>query len=120
MILEESDTTIPNSKKMLKMAKESLVEVNNISTLLWSNRDIELLRKEKEKLQELIFELTIYRQRSMGNIIDNSFASELTLEECGKAMGGITRERVRQIQQSAMKKLKHPSIGRKLRKYMEE
>ena len=45
--------------------------------------------------------------------------SERTLEEIGKALG-ITRERVRQIEASAIKKLKHPKLGKELREYLEE
>lgn len=37
----------------------------------------------------------------------------LTLDEIGKAMG-ITRERVRQIQDSALRKCRHPSRIKKL------
>ena len=44
-------------------------------------------------------------------------SSGLTLEEIGLVLG-ITRERVRQIESSALKKLKHPQIGRILREYM--
>jgi len=44
--------------------------------------------------------------------------SERTLEEIGKALG-ITRERVRQIEATAIKKLKHPKIGKELREYLE-
>ena len=41
-----------------------------------------------------------------------------TLEEIGERFN-LTRERVRQIEASALKKLKHPGIGRILRAYME-
>ena len=41
-----------------------------------------------------------------------------TLEEIGKALN-VTRERVRQIESSAIKKLKHPKVGRKLKNYIE-
>lgn len=44
--------------------------------------------------------------------------SDRTLEEIGKALN-VTRERVRQIESSAIKKLKHPKVGRKLKNYME-
>jgi len=44
-------------------------------------------------------------------------SSALTLEEIGLILG-ITRERVRQIEASALKKLKHPKHARKLRDYM--
>jgi DNA-directed RNA polymerase specialized sigma subunit len=43
--------------------------------------------------------------------------SAMTLEEIGLVLG-ITRERVRQIESSALKKLKHPKHARKLRDYL--
>ncbi len=45
--------------------------------------------------------------------------SDRTLEEIGKELN-VTRERVRQIENSAIKKLKHPKVGRKLKNYIEE
>ena len=44
--------------------------------------------------------------------------SDRTLEEIGKALN-VTCERVRQIESSAIKKLKHPKVGRKLKNYIE-
>ena len=41
-----------------------------------------------------------------------------TLEEIGQVLH-ITRERVRQIEQGAMNKLRHPRIGRRLKAYTE-
>jgi len=42
---------------------------------------------------------------------------DMTLEEIAKMMG-ITRERVRQIEQMAIKKLKHPKASKNLRNYL--
>jgi len=44
--------------------------------------------------------------------------SDRTLEEIGKELN-VTRERVRQIESSAIKKLKHPKVGRRLKNYIE-
>ncbi|MEA1914622.1 MAG: RNA polymerase sigma factor RpoD [Campylobacterota bacterium] len=44
--------------------------------------------------------------------------SDRTLEEIGKALS-VTRERVRQIESSGIKKLKHPKVGRNLKNYVE-
>ena len=41
-----------------------------------------------------------------------------TLEEVGREFG-ITRERIRQIEAKALRKLRHPSYSRKLRGYLE-
>ncbi len=45
--------------------------------------------------------------------------SDRTLEEIGKELN-VTRERVRQIESSAIKKLKHPKVGRKLKNYIQD
>ncbi len=42
---------------------------------------------------------------------------DFTLEEIAKILG-ITRERVRQIEQMAIKKLKHPKASKNLRDYL--
>jgi RNA polymerase primary sigma factor len=44
--------------------------------------------------------------------------SDRTLEEIGKELN-VTRERVRQIESSAIKKHKHPKVGRALKNYIE-
>lgn len=59
-------------------------------------------------------ERTVIRMRF--GLLDDE--SDRTLEEIGKALN-ITRERVRQIESSAIKKLKHPKIGRELKNYIE-
>ena len=41
-----------------------------------------------------------------------------TLDEIARMLG-ISRERVRQIERSALRKLKHPKIARELRDYLE-
>ena len=45
-------------------------------------------------------------------------ASDRTLEEIGRELS-VTRERVRQIESSAIKKLKHPKVGKNLKNYVE-
>lgn len=47
----------------------------------------------------------------------NYHGSDFTLEEIGKILR-ITRERVRQIETTAIKKLKHPNTGKPLLEYL--
>jgi len=74
------------------------------------NRQIdEVLEQLNEREQAVV------RMR-FGLLVDKS---DRTLEEIGKELN-VTRERVRQIESSAIKKLKHPKVGRKLKNYIEE
>jgi len=41
-----------------------------------------------------------------------------TLEEIAKILG-ISKERVRQIEKTALKKIKNPKVSRRLRQYLE-
>ena len=45
--------------------------------------------------------------------------SSKTLEEVGQ-MFGVTRERIRQIEAKALRKLRHPSRSRKLKDFLNE
>lgn len=49
--------------------------------------------------------------------MNNIKNGDYTLEEIAKMLG-ITRERVRQIEAQAIKKLKSPQYGKKLREYL--
>lgn len=48
----------------------------------------------------------------------NLYGCDFTLEEIGDVLN-VTRERVRQIEATAIKKLKHPKVGRPIKKYIE-
>ncbi|WP_104697847.1 MULTISPECIES: RNA polymerase sigma factor RpoD [unclassified Helicobacter] len=78
----------------------------------------------KEDLRAQIFEVLDQLNEREQAVIRMRFGllddeSDRTLEEIGRELN-VTRERVRQIESSAIKKLKHPKVGRKLRNYIEE
>ena len=56
------------------------------------------------------------REKLLSMIEDDP--NDRTLEEIGKELN-VTRERVRQIESSAIKKLKHPKVGKNLKNYVE-
>ena len=72
----------------------------------------------KDQIREVLLTLTTREQR----ILELRFGLEderaRTLEEVGLEFQ-VTRERVRQIEAKALRKLRHPSRSRKLRDYME-
>lgn len=61
------------------------------------------------------------RQKTVEAIIKHGYlaSGELTLDEIGRAMG-ITRERVRQIEQAGIKKIRHPKVGAKIKRYLDQ
>ncbi|MBU0669699.1 MAG: hypothetical protein KKG32_06485, partial [Alphaproteobacteria bacterium] len=46
-------------------------------------------------------------------------STDHTLEEVGKQFD-VTRERIRQIEAKALRKLKHPSRSRKMRSFLDQ
>ncbi|MDD6919701.1 MAG: RNA polymerase sigma factor RpoD [Eubacteriales bacterium] len=90
--IPDEDTPAPAEAAALSMLKEQLAEV--LDTLTWREREVLKLR--------------------FG--LENGKAK--TLEEVGKEFN-VTRERIRQIEAKAIRKLKHPSKSRKLRDYLE-
>ena len=56
--------------------------------------------------------------RSSSSVSASADGKYRTLEEVGREFG-ITRERIRQIEAKALRKLRHPSYSRRLRGYLE-
>ncbi len=80
----------------------------------------EISLKEKYRSDKVMAHLLECDQdiKCINYSLEHNGTSDLTLEEIGLVLG-VTRERVRQIETSALKKLRHPSTGRLLRKYLE-
>ena len=72
----------------------------------------------REQLQEILEQLTPREQKviRLRFGLDDGYAR--TLEEVGKEFN-VTRERIRQIEMKALRKLRHPSRSRKLKDYLE-
>ncbi|MBN2074053.1 MAG: RNA polymerase sigma factor RpoD [Dehalococcoidales bacterium] len=73
----------------------------------------------KEKVDEVLSELTPREQRVLVLRFGLEDGRGRTLEEVGYEFN-VTRERIRQIEAKALRKLRHPSRSRKLRGYLEE
>ena len=73
----------------------------------------------KEQLSEIIATLTDREQKIIRLRFGIGGGRPHTLEEVGNEFD-VTRERIRQIEAKALRKLKHPSRSRKLRTFLED
>ena len=117
-------------RKVLKIAKEPI----SLETPIGDEDDSHLGDFIEDK--NVIMPIDSAIQRNLGNIMTWVLASltareervlrmrfgigvtEHTLEEVGKQFS-VTRERIRQIEAKALRKLKHPSRSRKLRSFLD-
>lgn len=90
--IPDDDAPAPSEAASFVLLKEQLVDV------------LKTLTPREEKVLKLRFGLEDGRQR--------------TLEEVGKEFN-VTRERIRQIEAKALRKLRHPSRSKKLKDYLD-
>ena len=91
--IQDDNVPVPADAAAFTLLREQLVEV------------LGTLTEREQKVLRLRFGLDDGRAR--------------TLEEVGGEFG-VTRERIRQIEAKALRKLRHPSRSRKLRDYLED
>ncbi|MBU4445192.1 sigma-70 family RNA polymerase sigma factor [bacterium] len=72
----------------------------------------------KEQIDDVLETLTYREKRVLELRFGIATGHPHTLEEVGKEFG-VTRERIRQIEAKALRKLRHPSRSKKLKDYLE-
>ncbi len=72
----------------------------------------------KDEIADVLLTLTEREEKVIRLRFGLEDGKSRTLEEVGQ-MFGVTRERIRQIEAKALRKLRHPSRSRKLKDYME-
>ena len=130
-IAEEMNLSEEKVREILKVAQEPVslespvgeeedshlgdfIQDENITT----PADAAALLLLKEQLDEAMSALTDREKEVLRMRFGLNEAQPLTLEQVGKHFN-VTRERIRQIEAKALRKLKHPSRSKKLRDYLE-
>ncbi len=72
----------------------------------------------KEQVEDVLDSLSLRERRVLQLRFGLDDGRSRTLEEVGKEFG-VTRERIRQIEAKALRKLRHPSRSKKLKDYLE-
>jgi RNA polymerase primary sigma factor len=132
-IAEEVGLSVEKVKNVIKITKEPIsleAPIGNeedgrfgdfIEDKMSLSRSDAILKDDLKVQIEGVLEQLNEREKAVikmrFGIMDDE--SDRTLEEIGKELN-VTRERVRQIESSAIKKLKHPKVGRKLKNYIED
>jgi RNA polymerase primary sigma factor len=83
-----------------------------------SPADVATRQMLKEQMDDVLDSLSIRERRVLQLRFGLEDGRQRTLEEVGKEFG-VTRERIRQIEAKALRKLRHPTRSRKLRDYFD-
>ena len=130
-IAEEMNMPVDRVREILKISQEPV----SLETPIGEEEDSHLgdfIRDEnvpvpadaaaftllKEQLEEVLGTLTEREQKVLTLRFGLEDGRARTLEEVGKEFS-VTRERIRQIEAKALRKLRHPSRSRKLKDYLE-
>jgi len=130
-IAKEMDMTVEKVREILKIAQEPV----SLETPIGEEEDSHLgdfipdhdapapadaaaFSMLKEQLIEVLDTLTPREQKVLKLRFGLEDGRARTLEEVGKRFE-VTRERIRQIEAKALRKLKHPSRSKKLKDYLE-
>ncbi len=130
-LAEKMDLSEDKIRKVLKIAKEPISMETPVGDdddshlgdfIVDSNMESPIERATAEGLREATLEILETLTPREAKVLRMRFGIEMntdhTLEEVGKQFD-VTRERIRQIEAKALRKLRHPSRSEKLRSFLE-
>ena len=130
-IAEEMDMPVDRVREILKISQEPVSletpigeeEDSHLGDFIQDDNvpvpaDAAAFTLLKEQLEEVLGTLTEREQKVLTLRFGLEDGRARTLEEVGKEFN-VTRERIRQIEAKALRKLRHPSRSRKLRDYLD-
>jgi len=128
-IAERMDYPLEKVKKVLRIAKEPISletpigdeEDSNLGDFIEDKKAVAPAEKVvhsklEEQINKILSELTPREEQVIRKRFGIGEKSDHTLEEVGKLFN-VTRERIRQIEAKALRKLKHPSRSQILKAY---
>ena len=130
-IAERMEYPVEKVKKVLKIAKEPISletpigdeEDSSLGDFIEDKKAVapaeEVINtKLSEQLAAVLADLTPREEQVLRKRFGIAEKSDHTLEEVGKLFN-VTRERIRQIEAKALRKLRHPSRSKKLRDFLD-
>ena len=130
-IAEEMDMPVDRVREILKISQEPVSletpigeeEDSHLGDFIQDDNvpvpaDAAAITLLKEQLVEVLSTLTDREQKVLRLRFGLDDGRARTLEEVGKEFN-VTRERIRQIEAKALRKLRHPSRSRKLKDYLD-
>ena len=130
-IAEEMDMPVDRVREILKISQEPVSletpigeeEDSHLGDFIQDDNvpvpaDAAAFTLLKEQLVEVLSTLTDREQKVLRLRFGLDDGRARTLEEVGKEFN-VTRERIRQIEAKALRKLRHPSLSRKLKDYLD-
>ena len=130
-IAEEMDMSVERVREILKISQEPVSletpigeeEDSHLGDFIQDDNvpvpaDADAFTLLKEQLIEVLGTLTEREQKVLRLRFGLDDGRARTLEEVGKEFN-VTRERIRQIEAKALRKLRHPSRSRKLKDYLD-
>ncbi|QOV18216.1 RNA polymerase sigma factor RpoD [Blautia liquoris] len=130
-IAEEMDMPVERVREILKISQEPVSletpigeeEDSHLGDFIQDDNvpipaDAAAFTMLKEQLEEVLDTLTDREQKVLRLRFGLDDGRARTLEEVGKEFN-VTRERIRQIEAKALRKLRHPSRSRKLKDYLD-
>ena len=119
LVQQKVDRPLSSKYDVMRLStNESLDTINEVSPVIVDNCLEELKRQNlKEVVTKILSSLQPREERVLRLRFGINLNKDYTLEEVGKIIN-VNRERVRQIEAKALRKLKHPSRSKELKHYL--
>ena len=113
-----SNDLLVNVKQLLANCEQAMLARTGKQIEIERVANAERISALKEQLEDVLDTLTDREENVLRLRFGLDVGRTRTLEEVGKVFG-VTRERIRQIEAKALRKLRHPSRSKRLKDFLE-